>query len=224
MPTSELESWHSPDYAQQWAAEDVIADMLELPRRISAALVADAGITVAHVLDLGSGPGAYLDLFLRAFPKARGTWIDVSEAMEGMARERLAPFGGRVAYVIGDAERLATLDVRPAEVVISSRALHHFSPESLQGVYRAAFEVVTPGGFVMNLDHVGAPGDWEQVYRRIREQFTGARKQRLKPHRHDYPLSRADEHAAWMEAAGFECADTPWRTFYTALVIARKPS
>jgi ubiquinone/menaquinone biosynthesis C-methylase UbiE len=224
MSTEQLESWHSPDYAQQWASEDVIADMLELPRRISAALVADAGITVARVLDLGSGPGAFLELFLRAFPKAHGTWVDVSEAMAGMARERLAPFGDRVTYVVGDAEQLAQIRVEPADVVISSRALHHFSPESLQRIYRAAFEILTPGGFVINLDHVGAPGAWEQVYRRVREQFTGARKQTLKPHRHDYPLSRADEHAAWMEAAGFGPADTPWRTFYTALVVARKPS
>jgi ubiquinone/menaquinone biosynthesis C-methylase UbiE len=224
MPAEQLESWHSPDYAQQWASEDVIADMLELPRHISAALVAEAGIAVSHVVDLGSGPGAYLDVFLRAFPKARGTWIDVSEAMEEIAREQLAPFGDRVRYVVGDAEKLAELEIAPAEAVISSRALHHFSPESLQGLYRAAFDIVTPGGFVVNLDHVGAPGNWEQVYRRVREQFTGTRKQRLKPHRHDYPLSRAEEHAAWMEAAGFGPADTPWRTFYTALVVARKPS
>jgi ubiquinone/menaquinone biosynthesis C-methylase UbiE len=224
MSTDRLESWTSAGYAQQWAAEDMIADMLELPRRISAALVADAGLDVTHVVDLGSGPGAYLDLFLRAFPNAHGTWIDVSEAMEEMAREQLAPFADRVEYVVGDVEQLARLEVEPATVVISSRALHHFSPESLREVYRAAFDIVTPGGFVMNLDHVGARGDWEQVYRRVREQFTGARTQRLKPHRHDYPLARVDEHATWMEQAGFGAADVPWRTFYTALVVARKPA
>lgn len=220
----QLESWESPEYAAQWASEDVIAEMLDLPRRISVALVVDSGLDVTHVVDVGSGPGTYLQLFLRAFPNARGTWIDVSDAMLALAQAQLGEFGDRVTSVIGDAEKLREIEVEPAQVVLSSRAFHHFSPESLQSVYRAAFDIVTPGGFVINLDHVGAPGDWEQAYRRIREQFAGKRKQGLKPHRHDYPLSRAEEHGTWMENAGFGPPDTPWRMFYTALIVARKPA
>ena len=139
-------------------------------------------------------------------------------------RGAAGPYGDRVTYVVADAERLAEVDVEPAQAVVSSRALHHFSQDSLRQIYRVAFEILVPGGFVMNLDHVGASGDWEQVYRRVRPQFTGNRKKRLQPHRHEYPLSRADEHASWMETAGFGPADTPWRTFYTALVVARKPA
>lgn len=225
MPADQqLESWESPQYAVEWAGDDVIADMLELPRRIAVALVADAGLDVAHVVDVGSGPGAFLAPFLRAFPAARGTWIDLSDTMRGLAEERLAEFADRITYVVGDAEKLDRLDVEPAQVVLSSRAFHHFSPDSLRNVYRAAFALLTPGGFVMNLDHVGAPGDWEQAYRRIRPQFVGKRKSSIKPHRHDYPLSRADEHGGWMEAAGFGPADTPWRMFYSALIVARKPA
>lgn len=220
--TEQLGSWHSDDYVAEWVGDDVIADMLSLPRKISAAIVVDSKLPVQHVVDLGSGHGPYLELFLRTFPQARGTWIDYSEAMEELARESLAEFGDRVTYLVADAEKLADVQLEPADVIVSSRALHHFSPDSLQGVYRACFERTSPGGFVFNLDHVGAPGDWEQVYRRIRDQFTGPRKKPLKPHRHDYPLSRADEHAAWMEQAGYAHADVPWRTFYTALVAARR--
>ena len=220
----EIQSWESREYASAWAGEDVISDMLDLPRRISVATVADAGIAVDHVVDLGSGPGAYLVPFLRAFPAARATWIDVSDAMRELAEPELAEFDGRITYVVADAEHLAEIAVEPAQVVLSSRALHHFSPTSLQAVYRAAYDIVVPGGFVMNLDHVGARADWEQVWRRIRGQFTGDRKKRLDPHRQDYPLARAEDHAAWMEAAGFDPADTPWRMFYTALIVARKPA
>jgi ubiquinone/menaquinone biosynthesis C-methylase UbiE len=222
--SSELESWESPEYAAQWAGEDVIGDLLDLPRRISVAIVADAGVAVEHVVDVGSGPGAYLVPFLRAFPEARATWVDVSEAMRELAERELAEFAGRIRYVVADAERLDEVELEPAQGALSSRALHHFSHDSLQAVYRALHDVLAPGGFVMNLDHVGAQGDWEQVNRRIRPQFTGDRKRTLKPHRHDYPLARADQHAAWMEAAGFGPADVPWRSFYTALVVARKPA
>lgn len=223
MPAEQqLESWDSPQYAMDWASEDVVANMLELPRRISVALVADSGLDVRHVVDIGSGPGTYLQRFLRAFPRARGTWVDLSEAMRELAQEQLREFGDRVTYTIGDAEKLDELGLEQTQVLLSSRTLHHFSPSSLQSLYRAAAALVTPKGYVMNLDHVGAPGDWEQAYRGIRAQFTGKRKKTLNPHRHDYPLARADDHADWMEAAGLGPADTPWRTFYTALIVARK--
>ena len=215
-------SWESAEYVGQWLGEDVIADMLVLPRRISLALAEDAGIDVSHVVDLGSGHGPYLAEWLDAFPNARGTWVDVSAPMQEEAREQLARFGDRVTYVLTDVEDLASADIEPASVVCSSRALHHLSPEALAEVYRVVGGIVEPGGFVFNLDHVGATGELEQAYRRIRGRFTGERKKELKPHRHDYPLARADQHAAWMEAGGFEHADIPWRMLYTALIAARR--
>jgi ubiquinone/menaquinone biosynthesis C-methylase UbiE len=215
-------SWESAEYVGQWLGEDVIADMLVLPRRISLALAEDAGIDVSHVVDLGSGHGPYLAEWLDAFPNARGTWVDVSAPMQEEARGQLARFGDRVTYVLTDVEDLASADIEPASVVCSSRALHHLSPEALAEVYRVVGGIVEPGGFVFNLDHVGATGDLEQAYRRIRGRFTGERKKELKPHRHDYPLARADQHAAWMEAGGFEHADIPWRMLYTALIAARR--
>jgi SAM-dependent methyltransferase len=144
--------------------------------------------------------------------------------MLDLARVQLAPLGDRVAFVVHDVEDLANASIEPAQVVSSSRALHHFSPESLARVYRTIHGLVTPGGFVFNLDHVGAPGDWEQVMRRVRGRFVGERTHELKPHRHAYPLARADQHAAWAVDAGFADADVPWRTFYTALIAGRRPA
>lgn len=220
--STEMGSWESAEYVGQWLGEDVIADMLVLPRRISLALVEDAGIEVSHVVDLGSGHGPYLAEWLEAFPNARGTWVDVSAPMQDEAREQLARLGDRITYVLTDVEELASAGIAPASVVCSSRALHHLSPEALAEVYRVVGEIVEPGGFVFNLDHVGAAGELEQAYRRIRGRFTGERKKELKPHRHDYPLARADQHAAWMEAGGFENTDIPWRMLYTALIAARR--
>jgi malonyl-CoA O-methyltransferase len=222
VPVQRLESWHSESYAEAWAGEDVLADLLALPRRISAALVADAGLAVEHVVDVGSGPGAYLSVFLAAFPDARGTWIDSSDAMERLARERLAD--DRVSYLQADAERLDAAGLPPAQVIVTSRMLHHFSPESHRSFYETVLKLLEPGGFFFNLDHVGVPEGWEPRYRRIREQFTGARKQELKPHRHEFPLSLVAEHLDWLEDAGFAAPDVPWRTFFTALLAARKPA
>jgi len=221
---AELESWHSQDYVAEWTGDDVISEMLEVPRRISAAIVRDAGVPVSHVVDLGSGHGPFLELYLREFAATRGTWVDSSEAMGELARERLSEFGDRVTYVIGDLELLDRIALDGADIVVSSRVLHHFSPESLSRIYRRVYELLVPGGFFFNLDHVGAPGDWEQRYRRIRSQFTGARRQALKPHRHDYPLAPVEDHLRWAAAAGFADADVAWRMLYSALVVARRPA
>jgi SAM-dependent methyltransferase len=222
--SAELGSWTSPEYVGQWLGEDVVGELLDLPRRISVALVRDARADVRHVVDLGSGHGPYLERFLDEFPEARGTWVDVSPPMEAEARTRLARFGDRVRYVLTDVEALDRAALAPASVVVSSRALHHLTHEALGGLYRALANVVEPGGFLFNLDHVGAPGELEQAYRRVRSRLFGRRTRALKPHRQDAPLARLDEHLAWVAAAGFEDADAPWRTLYTALIAARKPA
>src|SRR5215217_1759997 len=105
--TNELASWQEGEYVADWVGEDVLSDLLSLPRKISAALVEACGIGVDHVVDLGSGHGPYLELLLDAFPGARGTWVDSSPAMEPLARENLGRFEDRVAYVLGDVEQLA---------------------------------------------------------------------------------------------------------------------
>jgi trans-aconitate methyltransferase len=222
MNAGQIGSWQSADYVTRWADEDVLGRVLETPRRISLALLADAGSDVRHVVDLGSGEGPYLADCLRAHPAARGTWLDSSEPMLERAREALAGLGDRVTFVVAPAEELGAAGVEPADVVVSSRALHHLAPDLLARAYRDVHELLSPGGWFFNLDHVGAEGDWEQRYRRVREQFTGKRRAALAPHREDEPLLPAADHLRYLEQAGFAAVDVPWRMLYTALLAARR--
>ena len=221
MEPEQLRSWHEPEYAAAWAGEDAIADLLELPRRISASLVGTSGLDVRHVVDLGSGPGDYLELLLDAFPRAGGTWVDSSEAMVELGRAKLARFGDRVAYVVGDIEDLAGLGLAPAEVVVSSRAIHHFSHDSIRRLYRNAHELLVEGGWFFNLDHFGAPPGWKERYRPVRDEITGGRKKKLDSHREPFELTEPDVQVGWLREAGFD-ADLPWRAFFTALLAGRK--
>jgi SAM-dependent methyltransferase len=221
MGAGQIGSWQSAEYVGQWAGEDILAQLLETPRQISIALVRDAEIEVSHVVDLGSGEGPYLAELLRAFEGARGTWLDSSEPMLERARETLAEFGDRVTFIVAAAEELAGAGVTPADVVVSSRALHHLTPTALARCYREAHDLLRPGGFLFNLDHVGSSGEWEKRYRRIRHQFTGSRRKKLNPHREDESLHAVSEHLRWLEEAGFAAVDVPWRFLYTALIGAQ---
>jgi tRNA (cmo5U34)-methyltransferase len=221
MSAGQIGSWQSADYVGRWAGEDVVARLLETPRRISIALLEDAGLEVRHVVDLGSGEGPYLADLLRAFAGARGTWLDSSEPMLERARASLAEFGDRVSFVVAPAEQLGAAGLERADVVVSSRALHHLTAEELAETYREVRELLVPGGWFFNLDHVGSAGDWEKRYRRIRDEFTGKRRSPLNPHREDEPLQPMLDHLRFLEQAGFAAVDVPWRTLYTALFAAR---
>jgi tRNA (cmo5U34)-methyltransferase len=221
MGAGQMGSWQSAEYVGRWAGDDVLGRLLETPRRISLAVVRDAGVDVRHVVDVGSGEGPYLADCLNEFPEARGTWFDSSEPMLARAREALGELGDRIDFVVAAAEELASAGLERADLVVSSRALHHLTPVDLARAYGEVRKLLAPGGFFFNLDHVGSRGDWENRYRRIRDQFTGARRRPLQPHREDEPLQPVEDHVRFLADAGFESVDVPWRMLYTALLAAR---
>lgn len=219
---SQRHSWSSSTYVREWMDQDVLEDVLRLPRTISVGLVGDDDLEIRRVADIGAGPGAYLEAFLDAFPTAEGIWIDASEPMEEEARQRLAPFGDRVRFVQADASRPETLDLPPAEVVTTSRMAHHFRAEAIQGLYRAAHGALVDGGWFFNLDHYGSPEGWEPRYRRVRAELTGRKKDPKDRHAHDHPFHPVDAHLDWLRAAGFAVPDVAWKTFFSALLVGRR--
>ncbi|MBW3659287.1 MAG: class I SAM-dependent methyltransferase [Actinobacteria bacterium] len=218
----ERHSWSSPAYVAEWIGQDVIEDVLRLPRSISVGLVADDDVAVARVIDLGSGPGAYLEAFLTALPAAEGVWVDASAPMEEAARERLAPFGDRVSYQRADASRPAELELPPAQVITTSRMAHHFPADVIQTLYRVSHDALTPGGWFFNLDHYGSPEGWEPRYRRVRSQLIARSRDPKDRHAHDHPFHPVPEHLEWLRAAGFATPDVAWKTFFSALLVGRR--
>ena len=145
MTTSQ---WMDRGLAARWTAADSLKEMLVLPRRISATVVAAERPDTALVVDVGSGPGDYLATMLDTFPAARGLWTDVSPAMEDIARPALARYGKRVEFRLVDLEDLAPLPAG-VDVLITSRASHHFDPATLARFYVSAADHLAPGGWLV---------------------------------------------------------------------------
>jgi SAM-dependent methyltransferase len=212
--------WREADFARGWAESDVFSDMLDFPRHIAAAVVAGDNPAPACVVDVGSGPGAVLSVFLERFPSARGIWTDASEAMLGLARERLAPFGDRVEYRIVDMTDLAGAGLPPgADVITTSRAAHHLDREGLFAFYAQAAALLKPGGWLVNLDHIGPDDVWDRRLRAARKQFAAAPEG--PKHHHNYPLTSVRDHLEAYAAAGISDVDVVWRAFYTCLFMGR---
>lgn len=216
--------WSDAEFANRWAATDGMADMLALPRRVTAALVAHDRPGTRLVIDVGSGPGAYLEALLEELPESGGIWLDASEAMLEQARKRLARFGDRVEFRLGDMGDLEAAHLPTgADVLISSRALHHLDRAALDRFYRQASVQLAPGGWVANLDHTGPEDVWDKRFRAIRNRFLGPDND-LGRHPHAYPFRSVRDHLDGLAAAGFDDVEIAWKAFYTCLFVARKAS
>jgi SAM-dependent methyltransferase len=218
--------WQEADFARDWAQGDAFRDVLAFPRQMAAVIVAGDQPRPGTIVDIGSGPGDFLAVMLQQFPSARGIWTDASPAMLDLARDRLAEFGDRVDYRIVDMTALSD-DALPAGagVITTSRAAHHLDRPGLSRFYAEAASLLAPGGWLINLDHIGpaGPGDvWDQRLRAARQQFgvtPGGPK-----HHHSYPLTSVDDHLQAFAAAGFTDVEVAWRAFFTCLFMGRKDS
>lgn len=228
-------AWRDTDFARDWAQDDSFRDLLDFPRRMAAAVVAGDNPAPATIIDVGSGPGAVLEIFLSRFPRAKGIWTDASCAMLDLAQEKLAPFGDRVEFRIADMTDLDGAGLPDeADVVTTSRAAHHLDRDGLISFHLAAARRLAPGGWLVNLDHIGPASQagppatagfddvWDRRLRAARKEF-GVTSDGQK-HHHNYPLTSVQDHLDAFAAAGIADVEVPWRAFYTCLFMGRTPA
>jgi trans-aconitate methyltransferase len=219
--TRAAKPWLDPQFARQWAAQDGIADLLAFPRRIAAAMVAHDRPDVRLIVDIGSGPGDFLAVMLEHFPDARALWTDASPAMQELAEQRLAAYAGRVDYAIVDLTALGDSIPTDVDVITTSRAVHHLDRDGLFSFYGDVAHYLAPGGWLVNLDHVGPSNEWDSRMRAVRSQFRTSPGDGRK-HHHNYPLTSVDDHFAALAAAGLADCEVMWRAFITCLFMARR--
>jgi ubiquinone/menaquinone biosynthesis C-methylase UbiE len=150
----------------------------ELPERVASY---DAGMDVMHpnrakmievaleaspfdrqacftALDLGVGTGYFTHAVLTRFPNCKVIAIDGAASMVEMAKVRLAAQVDQVDFKIGDFRQLERLlpTEEVADLVYSSYALHHLTPEEKFDVLRDALGYLKPGGRFLNVDLIVA--------------------------------------------------------------------
>lgn len=222
---SAAQVWSDPAFAKAWLGGDPqgAQDLLELPRRMAAQLVAEEKPQPGLIVDIASGAGKFLSVLLAAFPEAKGVWMDVSDTMLEQARTELAAYGDRVDFRVGDMQALREAGIPDgAEVILTSRASHHLDRGQLHAFYREAAGLLAEDGWLVNLDHIGPEDIWDRRYRSVRKKACAPRKA-TPAHHHNYPLTSADDHLDGYRAAGLTEVDIAWKAFYTCLFMGRRP-
>jgi ubiquinone/menaquinone biosynthesis C-methylase UbiE len=148
-----------------WKGSDLVATYLKDVRggvpfgaaQIEIALRMASAFTPAPrvILDLGCGDGIVGAAARQLWPDAELILLDFSAAMLESARSRFAA-NAKTSLIeadFGDPEWVNRLPNQP-DIVLSGYAIHHQEDDRKQALYREIFDVLSPGGCFINIEHV----------------------------------------------------------------------
>lgn len=124
-----------------------------------------------RAVDLGVGTAYLTKRFLEHFTQATVVAIDGASTMMEQAKARLGALCEKVEFCLGDFRNLDVLlkDAPPADVVISSCALHHLKLEEKRAVAKSVRQRLKPGGWFLNADIIiAADRDIESLIQKLR--------------------------------------------------------
>jgi cyclopropane fatty-acyl-phospholipid synthase-like methyltransferase len=169
--------WNQSDLAAGYDAGAMLVHpyYVEVQDAILAELAA-AGATDGVIVDLGGGSGRLVERALERWPDVRAVIVDQSQAFLDLAMQRLRRFAGRVTlHCRRLQEDWTSVVTEPAAAVVSMSAIHHLDADEKRTCYRRCFEVLRPGGVLLNGDEVRAESDAE--YRRHVERWAAHMQQ-----------------------------------------------
>jgi len=195
----------------------------------------------ARILDLGCGDGVLGRLLLETFPNANAVFADFSEPMLDAARAKLGNDPRtRVAKVDfsspGWLEELVS--DAPFDIVVSGFAIHHRPDDEKKRIYSEVFEILSPGGIFLNLEHVSSLSPaGEQLFdeffvdhlhrfhraadpQKSRQEISETYYKR--PDKNENILAPLEIQCQWLRGIGFQDVDCFFKVFELALFGGRK--
>jgi tRNA (cmo5U34)-methyltransferase len=184
------------------------------------------------VLDLGAGTGLLSGFVRDAFPQVELTLVDGAPAMLEQARARLGdggPGSPVTTFVVGDlADPLPPAPDDGWDAVVSALAIHHLDDAGKRALFARVREALRPGGIFVNAEQVLGRTPAIQARYRAWHRAQSARlgttaaewaasEERMKVDR----WATVADQLAWLEAAGFADADTPFVDHCFAVIVAR---
>lgn len=193
----------APETAQAWIARWDLQQQDHLPDReerftvLIDAVEAGAGRPDPLVLDLGCGPGSLSVRLLDRIPAASVLAIDADPLLLALGR---AGYAGRAGLRFADCDLrtpgwAATLDLdRPADVAVSTTALHWLPEPALRAMYAELAGVLRPAGLLLDGDHFTGGEHTGPVLAELSEALTDRAEQRR------FPLGHAETWSGWWSA------------------------
>jgi tRNA (cmo5U34)-methyltransferase len=182
-----------------------------------------------NILDIGSGHGPVAGACLEAFPNAHAIGLDISDAMMEEGYKRMARFGDRFRYMVGDfgdgTLPQNAVQAGPYDLVVSSRAIHHLPPQLMKSLYADIYANLKSGGAFFNLDTASPENEFlADLFRSLRRTERSPRPPRDPnevPHSvsfYHHKEATLARHMEWLKEAGFVAYECFWKQLGTALI------
>ena len=133
--------------------QENVKDFAAFYRSISEALL-ELGDS-PEILDLGIGTGLELDCLFERFPSAAVTGIDLSTGMRDELARKNRPWRRQLKFITGSFLQL-DFGCSSYGAVISSMALHHWTPHVKLDLYRRIRNSLRPEGVFVNGDYIAS--------------------------------------------------------------------
>ena len=182
---------------------------------------------VRRFLDLGCGDGILGRTILSAHPNARGLFVDFSPAMLTACRQRLRRCRRQITILELDYGK-AGWEKRmrphgPFDAIVSGFSIHHQPDVRKQQLYREILDLLAPGGWFINLEHVAPIGPVthalfeqgmvENIWRLHQRQGRSISRAAVRRHfvrrkdQHANILTPVEVQCAWLRRIGFADVD-----------------
>jgi len=196
---------------------------------------------VTSFLDLGCGNGILGQAILSKYPKSKGVFLDFSNTMIDSAKENV--IGDNVIFINDDFGEKKWIDSvkahAPFDIIVSGLAIHHQEDERKKEIYQEIFNLIKPGGFFMNLEHVSSNSLWveelieeivvDQLYDFNQKKGIKKSKKELsdgffnESHKSANRLSSVPDQCNWLRDVGFVDVDCFFQFFEVALFGGIRP-
>ena len=202
------EEWHS---AERVASYQALAELVPRLAEGDSVLLELLPSRLSRVLDIGTGDGRLIALIREERGGVDAVGIDFSPPMLAAARER---FDG-VAWILEHDLTDPLPEVGTFDAVVSSLVIHHQPDERKQSLYRELFDLLEPGGVLLNLEHVASATP------ALHAEFLGLLDEEDDPSDQLVPVEAQLE---WLREIGFADVDCMWKWRELALLHGRKQS
>jgi tRNA (cmo5U34)-methyltransferase len=206
-------------------------------------LLATRGEPIQSFIDLGCGDGILAAALLDKYPECRGVLADFSEPMLEQARVQLKEYESQLEFVNLDYADPAWVNMMqangPFDAIVSRYSIHHQPDERKQIIYQEIFDLLAPGGWLINIEHILPSASLATDLlnnhiidgRYAIEVVNGGSKSRQeiadiflkRPDREANLLAPVETQCDWLRQIGFEQVDCYFRIYELAVFAGRRP-
>lgn len=198
---------------------------------------------VQRFIDIGCGDGVLGAAILSQYPKAHGVFIDFSDSMLEAAREQFQGNDGQriEALDYGDPEWVAAVEAdAPYDAIVSGFSIHHQPDRRKRELYEEIYDLLAPGGFFVNVEHVTASSDIgarifgerfiDSLYALEREQGGARSREQIAQEYFDRQdkeaniLAPVEVQCDWLRHIGYADVDCHLKLYELAVFAGRKPA